>query len=103
MPTPEGLNVTTLHGKFVQPDALGTPLQGTISFTTNPAVVIFPTDNNLVEGIQSVTLDANGEFTLDLIANDQAGKHPTGWTYSINEKINGQKPRTYLIALPYNN
>lgn len=103
MPTPQGLNTTTLHGKFVQTDTLGTPLQGTLSFTPNPPTLIFPVQNIIVEGTQSVTLDSNGEFMIDLISTDQAGENPSGWVYSVVEKINGQQQRTYLMSLNFTN
>lgn len=102
MPTPEGLTTTTLHGMYVEPNLAGTPLQGTITFTPNPAVITFPTQNVIVAGTESVDLDVNGAFTIDLISTDQTGENPTGWLYTVSEKLIGQKPRTYNIALPYN-
>jgi hypothetical protein len=87
---------------FVEPNLAGTPLQGTITFTPNPAVITFPTQNVIVAGTESVDLDVNGEFTLSLVSTDQAGENPTGWLYTVSEKLIGQKPRTYNIALPYN-
>lgn len=101
MPTPDGLTITTLHGKFVEPNSSGTPLKGTLTFTPNPAVITFPAENVIVTGTETATLDdVTGEFTIDLISTDQAGENPTGWTYSVTEKLVGQKQRTYLIALP---
>lgn len=102
MPTPDGLNITTIHMKFVEPNSAGTPLSGTITFTPNPSVITFPTQNIIVSGTETATLDVTGQATIDLISTDQTGENPTGWTYAVNEKINGQKPRSYLIALPYN-
>lgn len=103
MPTPDGLTTTTIHGKFVEPDLAGTPLSGTLTFTPNPAVVTFPTENVIVAGTQTAVLDQNGEFSIELISTDQGGENPTGWTYSVNVKLNQQKPQSYQIALPYNN
>lgn len=102
MPTPDGLNTTTIHGKYVEPNPAGTPLQGTLTFTPNPATITFPTQNVIVAGTETATLDSNGEFTIELISTDQGGENPTGWTYSVGEKLVNQKPRSYIIALPYN-
>lgn len=102
MPTPEGLNTTTLHMKFVEPNATGTPLQGSLTFTPNPSPILFPTENVIVAGTETATLDVNGEATIELISTDQAGENPTGWLYSVTEKLIGQKQRTYNISLLYN-
>lgn len=101
MPTPEGLNTTTLHGLYVEPNATGTPLQGSLSFTPNPGFVLFPTEDCIVAGTETATLDVNGEFTIELVSTDNAGSNPTGWLYTVTEKILGQRQRTYNIALPY--
>lgn len=102
MPTPQGLNTTVLHMEYVEPNATGTPLQGTLTFTPTPSPILFPVENIIVAGTETVTLDVNGEGTIELISTDQAGENPTGWLYSVTEKIIGQKPRTFNIALPYN-
>lgn len=104
MPTPDGLNISTLHGKFVEPNSSGTPLKGTLTFTPFPSVITFPDENVIVAGTETATLDdVTGEFTIDLISTDQAGENPTGWLYSVTEKLTTQKPRSYLIALPFTN
>lgn len=104
MPTPDGLTVTTLHGKFVEPNATGTPLRGTLTFTPFPSTITFPTENVIVTGTETASLDdVTGEFSIDLISTDQAGENPTGWVYSVTEKLVDQKARSYLIALPFTN
>lgn len=102
MPTPQGLNTTTIHMEFVEPNATGTPLQGSLTFTPNPSPILFPNENIIVAGTETATLDVNGEATIELISTDQAGENPTGWLYTVTEKIIGQRQRTYNIALPYN-
>lgn len=101
MPTPEGLNTTILHGKYVEPNATGTPLQGTLTFTPNPSIILFPDENVIVAGTETATLDANGEFTIELVSTDQSGENPTNWVYTVVEKLIGQRQRSYNIALPY--
>lgn len=104
MPTPEGLNTTLLHGLYVEPDATGTPLQGTLSFTPNPSFIMFPTENTIVAGTETATLDVNGEFTIELVSTDNTGSNPGpgDWLYTVTERIIGQRQRTYNIALPHN-
>lgn len=101
MPTPEGLDVTTLHGLYVEPNQAGTPLQGTLSFTPNPTFITFPDEDTIVAGTETVTLDSNGEFTIDLVSTGQGTENPPDWLYTVSERITGQRPRTYNIALPY--
>lgn len=104
MPTPDGLKISTLHGKFVEPNSTGTPLKGTLTFTPFPSVITFPTQNVIVTGTETATLDdITGEFSIDLISTDQTGENPTGWVYSVTEKLSGQKSRSYLISLPFTN
>lgn len=103
MPTPQGLKTTVLHGKYVEPNLAGTPLQGTLSFTPNPAFITFLNYDIIVAGTETVTLDANGEFTIELASTDNLGSNPApgSWLYTVSEKIIGQRPRTYNIALLY--
>lgn len=102
MPTPEGLKTTVIHGQYAEPNLAATPLQGTVTFTATPTILTFPTQNLIVAGTETATLDANGEFNIELISTDQAGENPTGWTYSVTEKLVNIAPRTYAITLPYN-
>jgi hypothetical protein len=99
MPTP--LPVVNVHGKYLEPNSAGTPRQGTVTFTPSPAPIAFPDQNIIVLGTETATLDSNGEFTIALIATDTANQNPTGWTYTVTEKIIGERPRTYQILLPY--
>lgn len=101
MPSPEGLPTVRVHGKFKEPDLAGTPRQGTVSFTPSPTPITFTDQNVIISGTEIGTLDANGEFTLTLIATDTANQNPTGWTYTVTVKIIGEVPYTYQILLPY--
>jgi hypothetical protein len=101
MPTPEGLNTTTLHGLYVEPNATGTPLQGTLSFSPTPSFILFPDEDCIIAGTETATLDVNGEFSIELVSTDNDGSNPEGWLYTVTEKIIGQRQRTYNIALPY--
>lgn len=100
MPTPQGIETVTLHGRFVEPDLVGTPLSGSVTFSPNVPMVNFPNENTLMAGTESVTLDANGEFTIDLPCTNTPGQNPSGWAYTVTEKLIGPKTRTYSIFLP---
>lgn len=101
MSDPEGIPTVTLVGRYINPDAAGTPLQGTIDFTPSPSVITFPDQHVIVSGTETAAVDGTGAFSITLIATDTADQNPTGWTYTVNEKLLGQKPRTYQIFLPY--
>jgi hypothetical protein len=101
MPNPDGLPTVTIHGKFEEPNATGTALSGSVTFTPNVDIVTFPDQNVIVGGTETATLDSNGEFTITLIATDTANQQPSGWTYSVTEKLIGPRQRTYNIFLPY--
>lgn len=101
MPNPVGLNTTTLHMKFVEPDSTATPLQGSLTFTPTPSPILLPVQNVIVTGTETATLDVNGEATIELVSTDQAGENPTGWLYTVTEKLIGQRQRSYTIALPF--
>lgn len=101
MPTPQGIKTVTLHGRYVEPDLFGTPISGQVTFTPNVSMVTFPTENTLMAGTETATLNSNGEFTIDLPCTDTAGQNPVGWTYTVTEKLIGVRGRTYQIALPF--
>jgi hypothetical protein len=103
MPTPEGLKTTVIHGQYAEPNLAGTPLQGVVTFSVTPSILTFPDQNIIIAGTETATLDANGEFIIELIATDTVNENPTGWLYTVTEKLIGVVQRTYTIALPYNN
>lgn len=99
--TPEGLKTVTLVGQYVMTDDAGTACAGNLTFTPSPGLITFSTENVMVTGTQTVTLDGTGSFTVDLVCTDTAGQNPTGWTYAVVEKIIGNSPRNFNIFLPY--
>lgn len=101
MPTPQGIKTVTIHGLFVEPDLLGTPLVGQLTFTPNVPMVIFPNENTLMAGTETAVLDNNGSFVIDLPCTDTPGQNPNGWVYTVTEKLIGVASRTYQILLPY--
>lgn len=99
--TPQGLITQKLHMHFVEPDSEGTPLQGTLTFTPNPSIIMFPDENVMVAGTETATLDELGEATIELVAVDNPGSNPAGWTYTVLQKIVGQRQRSYDISVGY--
>jgi hypothetical protein len=101
MATPEGLPTVTLAGQYLEPDILGTPMQGSLVFSPSVSLVTFPDQNVLITGSISVNLDETGSFTITMIATDTAHANPSGWSFTVTEKIVGVKNRIYNIFLPY--
>lgn len=101
MPTPQGIRTVTLHGRYVEPDLLGTPLTGSVTFTPNVPMVVFPIEDTLMTGTETATINGMGEFTIDLPCTDTPGQNPEGWAYTVTEKLIGIPQRTYQILLPY--
>lgn len=92
-------NITTIRvtGQFLSPT--GTPIQGTVAFvpsvdlTDTGAAVLIPS------GRVTVTLDTNGAFSVVLPATDDPDLQPTGWTYTVLERV-ADLGRSYSISLP---
>lgn len=102
MPTPQGLKTVTVHGRFVEPDLVGTPLAGSLVFTPNVPMVMFLNENTLMSGSEIATLDSNGEFVIELVCTSTPGQTPEGWAYTVLERLVGANSRrTYQIFLPY--
>jgi len=97
MPLPPGLDTVTLTGKYETVD--GSPLSGTVTFE-GPSWVVDTTNNIVFTARESVTLDSNGSFSVELVATDATGIVPNPFTYSVLEVLEGMRPHRYTIALP---
>lgn len=92
-------NWTTVpvHGRYVDSD--GDPIAGTVKFTPAPSRLV---DSVLATAIipnaVEVTLDGNGEFTVNLPCTDDPDIAPTGWTYAVVENFTGGQ--SYSISVP---
>lgn len=93
------LATVTLSGRFLHPDS-GTPLAGKIVFTPSATTLTSAGDDVLAAGPVTVTLDANGAFTVSLLATDAAGVVPSGWTWEVDEQLAGARRRRYWLSLP---
>lgn len=97
MPLPAAVTTVTLHGRIV--DHLGAPATGRVSFSM-PYPLRDGDDNVIVgAGIVSATLDANGEFTVTLIATDDPDLSPSGWVYAVTISTSAWRAR-FSIEVP---
>lgn len=86
-----------LTGRYIRPD--GTPLTGTITFEA-PASLTFSDADVIGVGTATAELDSSGAFSINLIATDAPGGDPTGWTYTVVERLHAASGRTFPLALP---
>ncbi|MFG3476461.1 hypothetical protein ACGF3K_14515 [Streptomyces sp. NPDC047980] len=98
MPLPAGLSTVTVSGSFKRPD--GTAMKGKLLFTPEPAILTSGVHGTLLLGTTEVTLDANGAFSVALLATDDADVTPTGWTYRVQERWHDSPGRSYALSLP---
>lgn len=93
---PVGIPVTRLTGRFLHPD--GSPGVGGVTFR-GPRSVTFAGADTIMVGLIEVALDSNGEFSVVLMSTDTVEMSPTGWTYSVTERIVDCEGRSYPIFL----
>lgn len=94
---PAGIATVTLTGRYVRPD--GAPLSGTVTITA-PAQLTLSAADTFAAGSVTATLNADGAFSVTLIATDNDDAQPTNWRYKVQEAFTGIAPRTYYIDLP---
>ena len=99
MSLPASITPITLTGTYLKPD--GSPESGTIKFRT-ALVTLSSGDNTVISiGPIDVTLDQNGQFSIDLIPTDDPDWFPQGWQYYIYEDLSGRGGRRGYFELPY--
>ncbi|MFE2106656.1 hypothetical protein ACFXAF_12425 [Kitasatospora sp. NPDC059463] len=95
---PSGLQTVTLHGRLTSP--AGARGRGRVTLTPAPARITSAAHGVIVLGSDSVTPDADGAWSITVLATDAADCTPTGWTYTLTEAPIGAPPRAYPISLP---
>ncbi|MFI1166586.1 hypothetical protein ACH4UM_24020 [Streptomyces sp. NPDC020801] len=101
MPFPPGVQTVTLTAGASGYRALdGDAYQGTIRLTPSVSRVVSAEHGVIALGTENVTLGASGEFTTALLAVDAEGFSPSGWTYRVDEQLDGAPLRSYNISLP---
>lgn len=97
---PPGVQVVNLTGRYLAPD--GTPLQGYLTFTPPPAVILAGADTITATPAKAV-LDDHGEFSVFLVATDNSAMSPTGWAYKVQVNLVGVAPPmpSFHVLLPH--
>lgn len=95
------LTKVNVYGEFYQLDGT-TPKTGTVTITVPVTVkdvtdkVIFPVGDS-----KSFALDSFGQFSQNLIANDDPGLFPTGsWTYLVSIAFTDSPTLTFPLTVP---
>lgn len=96
---PASLTLITVTGKFDR--KTGEP-SGTVTFAAPPKVWLRSTsdDTFIPPFSETVQLDSNGEFTVDLPATNDPEWLPANWSYSVTIKVDGST-LTGSLSLPY--
>lgn len=97
MPLPGNLTVVTLTGTYLT--AVGTPCAGTVTFYLDSVIADGTGSVILYPSATSVTLDANGHFSIELPAGDDTHLYPEPFSYRVLEKLTGGQQRTYSLRL----
>lgn len=95
---PDGIPTVTVTGRFLTPE--GTPLTGQIVFRA-PALITIPEYDVILGGPVVEALDAQGGFSVELLATDAPGMNPADWSYTVTEQLAGvAMNRAYQMLLP---
>lgn len=98
MAFPSGAQTITVTGSFPAPVA-GTARAGRVVFTPS-ARLVDDTQQAIYSGGGSVTLDADGKFSVTLLCNDDPDVQPPGWRWQVDEQPSGGTRAIYWIDLP---
>lgn len=98
MALPVDYDTVPVRGKYVYLD--GTPAAGNVKFTGKQLAVSGSTDTIVVPNAITATLDANGQFTVNLPATNDPDILPNGWTYTVTENLVAGGGRTFDIDVP---
>lgn len=101
MALPPDINVVTITGTYVGED--GVAESGAVTFVPSVDTIRDPASDQVVKlAPQRAVLDATGKFTIDLIASDDPDVIPTGWYYTVIERVTRHDQRSWFINVPYN-
>lgn len=96
MALPVNLTIVTVTGTYL--DIAGNPIAGQVKFTPRAVLKNVTSNVVLINSTVTVTLDANGAFSQQLVATDDADAAPLNYTYFVEEAFVGG--RSYDILLP---
>jgi hypothetical protein len=97
---PDGLETVTVTGTFN--DAAGNPLPGRVLFT--PSSAVSDASGEVIIEPMPVTCElVSGSFTSPpLVATDNSGLTPSGWTYLVSLQVVGAGQRnSFSVAIPH--
>jgi hypothetical protein len=98
VPFPVGATTITVTGTFPVPVA-GIARAGSVVFTPS-AVLVDSTQKAIYSGAGTVTLDAAGKFSTQLLCTNDLDVQPAGWRWRVDEQPTGGQRRTYYVDLP---
>lgn len=79
------------------------PISGSVTFTPGPAKILSATSTPPVAILPQpirVTLDADGAFSVNLIATNDPNLNPTNWAYNVSFDLAGLKFASFSMAVP---
>lgn len=88
------VTLSTIEGNFV--DFQGNPIAGQVKFTLPEVLRNAIADQIVIPSTVTVTLDANGSFSVQLPVTDDPDLAPQGFLYTVEESFKGG--RTYQIG-----
>lgn len=88
--------LSRITGEYV--DFQGNAIAGQVKFTLDDLQRNTFADEILVPSTASLTLDSNGQFTVDLPSTAETALTPSGFTYTVEESFSSGA--TYTISLP---
>lgn len=101
MALPADINVVTITGTYTGGD--GTAESGSVTFIPSVDTVRDPANDQVVKlAPQYAMLNTLGKFSVTLVASDDPDIVPTGWYYTVVERIHGHDQRSWYITVPYN-
>jgi hypothetical protein len=95
---PGDLSTVVVTGLFQ--DAAGSLLRGSITLTPS-AVVRDATGKVVVDGPLTYWLSRGSFATAPLVATDNEGLTPQGWSFDVMVALENSQPVAYSLAIPH--
>lgn len=100
MAPPVNATVVTVTGTYV--DHGGSPLSGSVTFVPSIAIMRDPDLSLMIDVDETrIVLDADGHFEVELLATDDPDLIPTGWYYTVVERLGHRDPRVWYLLVAY--
>jgi len=95
---PADVLTRTVTGTYLT--GVGSAARGRVTFTPTTRVVDIE-DSIVIEDSLTAVLNSNGSFSIDLPTTDNDALVPSNWTYEVQVRLFGVKPRKFYAYLPY--